>query len=280
MDKDVAALHGDWDVTSLEVEGATMASGLFSGSGIIIDGDNFTTVAMGEGYGGTFTVDSSVSPKTLDLKFLEGPHSGMTSLGIYELVGNDWKLCIAFAGLDRPKDFVTESGSGHALETLRRRVNGEESPEHAASQSSNIPSSDAMKSERRADVAQLTADSEEMAKLQGNWTMVSCVRSGQALPPNFLATGKREARDSVTTVTLGGQLILKAQFTVDPGTVPNKIDYVIVEGPNTGQIQHGIYEFEGEHLRTCFSVPGADRPVDFVSTSGDDRTVTVWKQDS
>ncbi len=271
MDKDVAALHGNWDVTSLEVEGAAMASGLFSGSGIIIDGVNFTTVAMGAAYGGTFTLDSSASPKTLDLKFLEGPHSGMTSLGIYELDGNDWKICLAFAGLDRPKRFVTERGSGHALETLSLEE---------ASQSSGTGSSDVMKSERRADAAHFAADNDEMAKLQGNWTMVSCIRSGQALPPNFLKTGKREASGNVTTVTLGGQLIVKAQFTLNPGEVPNKIDYVIVEGPNTGQIQRGIYEFEGEDLRTCFSLAGADRPVDFVSTPGDDRTVTVWNRDS
>src|SRR6266478_1188159 len=186
MDKDVAALHGNWDVTSLEVEGAAMASGLFSGSGIIIDGVNFTTVAMGAAYGGTFTLDSSASPKTLDLKFLEGPHSGMTSLGISELDGNDWKICLAFAGLDRTKRFVTERGSGHALETLSRRVIGEESSLDEASQSSGTGSSDVMKSERRADAAHFAADNDEMAKLQGNWTMVSCIRSGQVLPPNFL----------------------------------------------------------------------------------------------
>jgi len=174
MDKDVAALHGNWDVTSLEVEGAAMASGLFSGSGIIVDGVNFTTVAMGAAYGGTFTVDSSVSPKTLDLKFLEGPHSGMTSLGIYELDGSHWTICLAFAGLDRPKDFVTESGSGHALETLRRRGNGEESSVKEASQSFGTPSSEMTKSERRTDAGQIAADSKEMAKLQGigRWSRV------------------------------------------------------------------------------------------------------------
>jgi len=204
----------------------------------------------------------------------------MSSLGIYELDGNGWKICLAFAGLDRPKGFVTKRGSGHALETLRRRVIGEESRLEEASHSSGTGSSDGLKLEGQADAPYIAADNDEMAKLQGNWTMVSCVRSGQVLPPNFLKTGKREASGNVTTVTLGGQLMLKAQFTVNPGEVPKRIDYLIVEGPNTGQIQHGIFEFEGEDLRTCFSPAGTDRPVDFVSTFGDDRTVTVWNRDS
>jgi uncharacterized protein (TIGR03067 family) len=120
LSSDTKTLQGTWNIDSLEVEGMKMNRDTFSGAQIIIDGDLFATRGMGAAYKGTFVANDASVPKSFDILFNEGPHSGSSSLGIYELDGDRWKLCLGFAGMSRPGDFVTSPGSGHALETLTR----------------------------------------------------------------------------------------------------------------------------------------------------------------
>jgi uncharacterized protein (TIGR03067 family) len=75
---------------------------------------------MGAEYCGTIQVDASKRPKRFDLVFDTGPHAGNRSLGIYQLDGDSWRICLGFAGNSRPMSFATAPGSGHAMETLVR----------------------------------------------------------------------------------------------------------------------------------------------------------------
>jgi uncharacterized protein (TIGR03067 family) len=113
-------LRGTWKISALEVEGREMPKEMLGGATITIDGDNFSTTSMGATFAGKVSCDAGDKPVTIDIAFTEGPHAGQKSLGIYELMGDDWKLCLGFAGSDRPKEFATRPGSGHALELLTR----------------------------------------------------------------------------------------------------------------------------------------------------------------
>jgi len=113
-------LQGNWNFVSLEVEGMKLPAQMFKGAKIIIKGDTFTSITGEATYSGTIKVDVTKQPKTIDLIFTEGPEKGRTSLGIYELDGDSLKICLGLAGRDRPKEYVTKQGSGHALETLER----------------------------------------------------------------------------------------------------------------------------------------------------------------
>lgn len=113
-------LQGNWNFVTLELEGTKVPEQVFKGSKIIIKGDAFTSIAGGVTYSGTLKVDGAKSPKTIDMIFTAGPEKGKTSLGIYELDGDKWKICLGLAGRDRPQEYVTKPGSGHALETLER----------------------------------------------------------------------------------------------------------------------------------------------------------------
>ena len=119
MKGEIEKLQGTWNVVSLEIEGAKMEEPAFKGAKIVVKGEAFTTISMGATYKGTLKVDVTRTPKTLDLSFTEGPEKGSISLAIYELEADTWKICLTIAGNDRPKEFVTKAGSGHALETLR-----------------------------------------------------------------------------------------------------------------------------------------------------------------
>ncbi|HSU57087.1 MAG TPA: hypothetical protein VLT36_23805 [Candidatus Dormibacteraeota bacterium] len=40
----------------------------------------------------------------------------------------------------------------------------------------------------------------------------------------------------------------------------------------------GIYEFEGDTFKSCFADAGSERPKEFKSEAGDERTLTVWRR--
>jgi len=118
----------------------------------------------------------------------------------------------------------------------------------------------------------------DLARLQGEWTMVSGEIQGEAMPDEIRTTARRVAKENETTVTVGGQLFMKAKFTLDPAKTPKTIDYEMTGGPTEGKKQLGIYEFDGEQVRFCFGSPGKERPTEFKTGAGDGRTLSVWKR--
>src|SRR5437764_606682 len=108
----------------------------------------------------------------------------------------------------------------------------------------------------------------EMAQLEGEWSMVSGSADGFALPDDYVKTGKRTAKDGVTTIMLGGRLFFAAKYTIDPTKKPKAIDYQFTEGPTKGKTQLGIYELDGDTVKFCFAAPGKERPTDFTADAG------------
>src|SRR5262245_59404937 len=120
LSQEMAALQGTWVFVGLEVDGSQVADELFTGSKIIVQGETFTSTSRAADYKGTFKVDATKQPKTIDMKYTAGPEKGKTSRGIYELDGDTWKICLSFAGKDRPAEFNTRPGDSQVLEILKR----------------------------------------------------------------------------------------------------------------------------------------------------------------
>ena len=245
MGRDLDGLQGIWNIVSLELDGQQMSGG---GARIVVAGKRFTTSAMGAAYTGTVAVHQTTNPKSFELHFEEGPEKGNTSLGIYELAGDRWKICLTTRGCERPREFAAPPGTGIALEILERGV-ASETPA-----ASVLPAGDGA------------------ADLAGVWTAVSLVRDGEALPASMLQYGKRTATAKDVTVQFGPQKVLKAKYAVDRSRTPMTMDYVLADG----RTQHGIWALEGGRLTTCFGSPGQARPADFETASGDGRTLAVW----
>ena len=87
MRAELEELQGTWDIVALEIEGATMGESAFRGSQIVVKGNAFTAVGMGDTYKGKLKVDAAKTPKTLDLAFEEGPEKGNKSLAITSSTG-------------------------------------------------------------------------------------------------------------------------------------------------------------------------------------------------
>jgi uncharacterized protein (TIGR02246 family) len=69
---------------------------------------------------GTSKLDSSKTPKHIDLTHVSGPLKGQTVLGIYKLVGDEYAACIAAVGKERPSEFSSKEGSGYRLVVSKR----------------------------------------------------------------------------------------------------------------------------------------------------------------
>jgi len=248
---DLDKLQGAWSVTSLEMDGHAMPAP--DSARIVIEGSKFQSLRMGAVYEGNVELNARKKPKHFDLLFTAGPEEGNRSLGIYELNGDDWKLCLTVTGATRPENFATSQGSGHAFETLRRAGSVSVEPAVAAVSS---------------------AVNDSVPEIEGEWQMTSCSADGRVVPDSMVKTGRRVAGNGDTSSYFGKQQIMKARYTVD--RTARTIDYAL----QNGQGQLGIWKFEGEELHICFAPPGKPRPADFTSTSGQGHTFTAWRRNA
>ena len=120
--------------------------------------------------------------------------------------------------------------------------------------------------------------SDEMARMQGEWTMVAGVVDGRAIPEETLKEFRRVCKGNEVNTTLGGQVVMKATIKVDPTKGPKTIDYVVRDGPTKGKTHLGVYVLEGDTFKSCFATPGEERPTDFTSAGGEGRTATAWRR--
>lgn len=119
--KELEKFQGTWKLVSMEAEGSKVEENVFKGSKLTIKGDKVTMTSPGDAvYQGVFKFDLSHKPKRLDLSFTDGPEKGNTSLGIYEIDGETFKVCLGLTGKPRPQEFVTKAGSGHVLEVWKK----------------------------------------------------------------------------------------------------------------------------------------------------------------
>jgi uncharacterized protein (TIGR03067 family) len=120
--KELARFEGTWKWVSIEMEKMKLSEDALKEPRLKLKGDKFTVTEENANatFGGTFKVDPSKRPKTIDVTFTDGPEKGKTSLGIYELEGDTYKVCVDPAGKSRPTEFAVKPGSGHVLQVLKR----------------------------------------------------------------------------------------------------------------------------------------------------------------
>lgn len=118
--KELDKFQGTWRLISLEAEGTKVPEEALKDIRLSIKGDKFTTSEGKNSFGGTFKFDPTKKPKTIDVQFHEGPQKGQVSLGIYELEGDTYRICVDMAGKGRPSEFAGRRGTGYALEVYQR----------------------------------------------------------------------------------------------------------------------------------------------------------------
>lgn len=116
-------LNGDWSTVSFLRAGAPLPKEKqFPGRIMTIKEGKFSEVRDGKiAVSGPLEIDSTKSPKWMDATFeLGGPGPDEKVLGIYELDGDNLKVCCGAAGDPRPTKFESPDGSHLRLIIYKR----------------------------------------------------------------------------------------------------------------------------------------------------------------
>jgi uncharacterized protein (TIGR03067 family) len=119
--KDFKRLEGTWTVVSAEQDGQALDR-IKGGILKITDQNFYIKTKSGTEMKGDLRIDPAKKPKTMDLAHQEGLLRDKTWQGIYEVAGDDLKICYVEADKDkeRPAEFTTSQDSNRLLVVLKR----------------------------------------------------------------------------------------------------------------------------------------------------------------
>lgn len=120
---ELARLQGKWTVSGYEREGRVLPAAdamkikfeFKDNKQILLEGIGFTGAKEAE-----LKLDAGRKIKEMDITPADGRNKGKAFLAIYELEGDQLKICAAAPGEPRPKEFATKAGSKSVLITLTR----------------------------------------------------------------------------------------------------------------------------------------------------------------
>ena len=129
---DLAALQGNWKPLQCEFEGAPqMPADVMKQVTAVYDKSEFFLYFVDKGKDGqpkvlllakaNVALDGTTGPKSIVFEFADGPLKGQKRHGIYEVAGDQLKLC--YGPVDRPKptEFKAPPKSGYFLETWAKK---------------------------------------------------------------------------------------------------------------------------------------------------------------
>ncbi len=119
-DPDSQEMDGTWKPLSAELAGKPWPQQILDKMELIVKGDQYTVHVGEQSDEGTVKRDPTKSPKTMDISGKKGPNEGKTFLVIYELKGDDLRVCYDLSGKSRPTEFATKPDTPLFLVTYRR----------------------------------------------------------------------------------------------------------------------------------------------------------------
>lgn len=115
----------------------------------------------------------------------------------------------------------------------------------------------------------------ELAKFDGTWQLVSAEKDGKKTPEDVVTKIKVVMKDGKHTVYFGNDSVVKeVPFTVDPTKTPKRVTDTLSDGRKI----NGIYELNGDTLKSCVAEIGKDFPTDFSAKEGTGQTLRIFKR--
>ncbi len=121
VQKELEKFQGDWVIVSYTVDGKPATPEQLKTLKLTVKGAVSTFQRDGQTSHGLYKLDPTHKPKEIDIQINDGPNKGKMDVGIYQFDGQKLLICLAAPGSkDRPREFVSKTGSGHTLEVWQR----------------------------------------------------------------------------------------------------------------------------------------------------------------
>jgi uncharacterized protein (TIGR03067 family) len=117
---------------------------------------------------------------------------------------------------------------------------------------------------------------EDLKKLEGTWTYLSLDLAGKKYPEDIIGTGVLTIKGNTYRTELGGQVTDEGTFTIDPTKKPKTWDKVSTKFKDAKFA--GVYEVDGDTLKYCEGLAGAERPAGITSKKGTLESAAVLKR--
>lgn len=109
---DLAKMQGDWMIASMTNNGLKLSDDEAQTLFRTVAGNRYTIFSFNKPVSrGTFKIDATKKPKTIDSTPASSKPDSKPMLGIYEFNGDTLKICNAPPGMPRPTDFEAKAGS-------------------------------------------------------------------------------------------------------------------------------------------------------------------------
>ena len=120
VQSELKRFEATWRFVAIEIDGMQLPEEAFKEDTLTLKGKQFSSTVRGNTNNGAFKIDPTMNPKTIDITMTDGSGKSVTQKGIYELDGDNQKICISAPGKPRPTEFVTKPDSGRIIEVLKR----------------------------------------------------------------------------------------------------------------------------------------------------------------
>jgi len=115
--KDLDKLQGTWSLASMEAEGKKVPDAELKGVTAVFAKDRMTVGKGDDTETAVLKIDSTKKPKWIDTTSKDGEKLQ----GIYELDGDNLKICLSKKENDRPTEFATKAGIEHGFLVFKRQ---------------------------------------------------------------------------------------------------------------------------------------------------------------
>lgn len=130
---DLTSVQGNWKPLQCEYEGKSqMPADVMKQVTVVFDKTEYHLYFVDKDKDGkpkvlrlalaNIALDPATSPKSITFEFADGPLKGQKRHGIYELAGNQLKMCYGPVEKPKPTEFKAAANSGYFLETWARQV--------------------------------------------------------------------------------------------------------------------------------------------------------------
>jgi uncharacterized protein (TIGR03067 family) len=107
-EKDLKKMAGDWIPVSMELNGKKQPEELLKSIKLTIKGDKYNTVVGKEKDEGTLKLDATKEPREMDITTSVGENRGKAIPCIYEIKGDELRVCYGLKVAERPMDFKAD----------------------------------------------------------------------------------------------------------------------------------------------------------------------------